>query len=103
MDVLKDEPDSRSEACSVSSDDGNQVVDIKLEGDTDIKEEEEESDGSDDDDNDNDNSEQIISSVTGTESEVSCVPEWPALRTFHSCRELPVVCLVSTWLASCAH
>ena len=40
MDVLKDEPDSRSEACSVSSDDGNQVVDIKLEGDTDIKEEE---------------------------------------------------------------
>jgi hypothetical protein len=101
MDVLKDEPDSCSETCSVSSDDGNQVVHIKLEGDTDIKEEEEDSDGSDDDDNDD--SEQIISPVTGTESEVSCVPERPALCTFHSCPELPVVSLVSTLLASCAH
>ena len=58
MDVLKDEPGSCDEACVTSSDDGNQVIDIKVEEDSDIKME--------------NDSEQIKSPVTGTESEVSC-------------------------------
>jgi len=59
MDVPKDEPGSCDEACVTSSDDGNQVIDIKLEEDGDVKEE--------------NDSEQIKSPVTGTESEVSCM------------------------------
>jgi len=39
MDVPKDEPGSCDEACVTSSDDGNQVIDIKLEEDIDMKEE----------------------------------------------------------------
>jgi len=58
MDIPKDEPGSCDEACVTSSDDGNQVIDIKLEEDGDLKEE--------------NNLEQIKSPVTGTESEVSC-------------------------------
>ena len=58
MDVLKDEPGSCDEAYVTSSDDGNQVIDIKVEEDSDIKME--------------NDSEQIKSPVTGTESEVSC-------------------------------
>jgi len=58
MDVLKDEPGSCDEACVTSSDDGNQVIDIKVEEDNDIKME--------------NDSEEIKSPVTGTESEVSC-------------------------------
>ena len=58
MDVPKDEPGSCDEACVTSSDDGNQVIDIKVEEDSDVKEENE--------------SEQIKSPVSGTESKVSC-------------------------------
>jgi hypothetical protein len=36
MDVLKDEPGSCNEACSASSDDGNQLCGIKVEEDTDL-------------------------------------------------------------------
>ena len=57
--VPKDEPGSCDEAYVTSSDDGNQVIDIKVEEDSDVKEE--------------NDSEQIKSSETGTESEVSCV------------------------------
>jgi len=59
MDVLKDEPGSCDEACVTSSDDGTQVIDIKVEEDSDVKEE--------------NDSEQIKSPVTWTESEVSCM------------------------------
>jgi len=59
MDIPKDEPGSCGEACVTSSDDGNQVIDIKLEEDSDVKEE--------------NDLEQIKSPVTGTESEVSCM------------------------------
>jgi len=38
MDVPKDEPGSCDEACVTSSDDGNQVIDIKVEEDSDMKE-----------------------------------------------------------------
>jgi hypothetical protein len=38
MDVLKDEPGSCNEECVTSSDDGNQVIDIKVEEDSDMKE-----------------------------------------------------------------
>jgi hypothetical protein len=55
----KDEPGSCDEACVTSSDDGNQVIDIKVEEDSDVKEE--------------NDLEQMKSPVTGTESEVSCV------------------------------
>jgi hypothetical protein len=57
--VPKDEPGSCDEACVTSSDDENQVIDIKVEEDSDVKEE--------------NDAEQIKSSVIGTESEVSCV------------------------------
>ena len=57
--VPKDEPGSCDEAYATSSDDGSQVIDIKVEEDSDVKEE--------------NDSEQIKSPVTGTESEVSCV------------------------------
>jgi hypothetical protein len=59
MDVLKDEPGSCNEACSSSSDDGNQLCGIKVEEDTDLIE--------------GDDPEEIRSLVTGTESEVSYV------------------------------
>jgi hypothetical protein len=59
VDVVKSDPGSCNEACSESSDDGNQVYGIKIEDDTDIKEE--------------DGPEQIKSSVTGTRSEVNCM------------------------------
>jgi hypothetical protein len=59
MDIPKGEPGSCDEACVTSSDDGNQVNDIKVEEDGDVK-----------DDND---SEQIKSSITRTKSEVSCM------------------------------
>jgi hypothetical protein len=57
--VPKDEPGSCDEAYVTSSDDGNQVIDIKFEEDSDVKEE--------------NDSEQIESPGTGTKSEVSCV------------------------------
>jgi len=40
MDILKSEPGSCTGTCQMSSDDGNQVVGIKVEGVTDIKVEE---------------------------------------------------------------
>jgi hypothetical protein len=55
MDVLKDEPGSCDEACVTSSDDESQVIDVKVEEDSDVKE---------------DDLEQIRSSVTRTKSEV---------------------------------
>jgi hypothetical protein len=39
MEVLKDEPGLCDETCVTSSDDGNQVIDIKVEEDNDVKEE----------------------------------------------------------------
>jgi hypothetical protein len=39
VDVLKGEPGSCDEACVTSSDVGGQVIDIKIEGDIDVKEE----------------------------------------------------------------
>jgi len=59
MDIPKDEPGSCDEACVTSSDDGSQVIDIKVEEDSDVKEE--------------NDLEQIKSPVTGAESEVSCM------------------------------
>jgi hypothetical protein len=38
LDVLKDEPGSCDETCVTSSDDGSQVIDIKVEEDSDIQE-----------------------------------------------------------------
>jgi len=57
--IPKDEPGSCDEACVTSSDDENQVIDIKVEEDSDVKEE--------------NDAEQIKSPVTGTESEVRCM------------------------------
>jgi hypothetical protein len=87
MDVLKDEPGSCNEACSASSDDGNQIIDIKVEEDTDIKEE--------------DDSEQTKSPVTGTESEVSRMSACPALWTFHKYSEVCTVFLIFICVAVC--
>jgi len=59
MDIPKDEPGSCDEACVTSSDDGSQVIDIKVEEGSDVKEE--------------NDLEQFRSPVTGAESEVSCM------------------------------
>jgi hypothetical protein len=58
VNVLKGEPGSCDEACVTSSDDGGQVIDIKIEGDSDVKEE--------------NDSERKESPATETTSEVSC-------------------------------
>jgi hypothetical protein len=58
MVTLKDEPGSCDEACVTSSDDGSQVIDIKAEEDSDVKEE--------------NNTERIESPAMETASEVSC-------------------------------
>jgi len=57
MDVPKDEPGSYDEACVTSSDDGSQVIDIKVEEDSDTKED--------------DGPELVTSLVTEAEHEVS--------------------------------
>ena len=59
MDVLKDEPGSCDEACVTSSDDGSQVIDIKVEEDSDVKED--------------DGPELVTSPLTEAEHEVSHV------------------------------
>jgi len=78
--VPKDEPGSCDEAYITSSDDGNQVIDIKVEEDSDVKEE--------------NDSEQIKSPVTGTESEVSSMSKCPALWAFHQHLEVCIVFVV---------
>jgi hypothetical protein len=87
MDVVKGDPGSCNEACSESSDDGNQVYGLKIEEDTDIKEE--------------DDSEQINCPVTGTESEVSLGSACPALQTFYKYSEVCTVFLISICVAVC--
>ena len=61
MDVPKDESGACDEACVTSSDDGNQVIGIKLEEDSDLKEE--------------DGPELVTSPLTEAEHEVSHVTQ----------------------------
>ena len=69
VNLVKDEPGACNEACSVSSDDGNQFLFIKVENVTDIKED--------------DDTKPMTSPVIKTEHEVSCMSVCPALSAFH--------------------